>query len=176
MGVTSLTSRNLVVRAGARAAERLRAEGFHPELFDTLVGASGGPKWLVLRHLDEVLIDRLILKRSNPLDMLGSSIGSFRHACFAQDDPHAALSRFADSYVSQIYTGRPTMEEISTESEQILGHFLGDAGPSEIVANEQVRSHIIAARLRRNRGHDRGVVFQAQLGTAAMLNFFPADC
>jgi len=165
-----LTSTNLVVRAGARAAERLRAEGFHPGLFDTLVGASGGPKWLVLRHLDEVLIDRLILSRSSPLDTLGSSIGSFRHACFAQNDPHAALSRFTDSYVNQAYTGRPTMEEISSESDQILGHFLGVTGPAEIVANKRVRGHIVAARLRRDRGHDRGVAFQAQLATAAALN------
>jgi hypothetical protein len=94
MRVVSLSSTNLVVRAGAQATQRLRAEGFHPELFDTLVGASGGPKWLVLRHLDDVLIDRLILSRSTPLDTLGSSIGNFRHACFAQDDPHAALSPY----------------------------------------------------------------------------------
>jgi hypothetical protein len=166
----SLTSKNLVVRAGTIAAERLRTEGFHPELFDTLVGASGGPKWLVLRHLDDVLVDRLILERSNPLDTLGSSIGSFRHACFAQADPHAALSRFTDGYVHQAYTGRPTKEEISSESDRILGHFLGRSGPSEIIGNRKVRSHIVAARLRRDRGHDRGVVFQAQLGTAAALN------
>jgi len=42
MRVVSLSSTNLVVCAGARATQRLRAEGFHPELFDTLVGASGG--------------------------------------------------------------------------------------------------------------------------------------
>jgi len=172
MGAASLTSRNLIVRAGARAVERLRAEGFHPELFDTLVGASGGPKWLVLRHLDEILIERLILPRSKPLDALGSSIGSFRHACFAQEAPQTALSRFADGYVDQAYTGRPTMEEISRESERILSHFLGEAGSAEIVANEKIRSHIIAARLRQDRGLDRGLVFQGQLATAATLNLF----
>ncbi len=31
--------RSLVLRAGARAAARLREEGFRAELFDTLVGA-----------------------------------------------------------------------------------------------------------------------------------------
>ncbi len=165
-----MTSRNLVVRAGARAAERLRAEGFHPELFDTLVGASGGPKWLVLRHLDEVLIDRFIRPRSSPLDTVGSSIGSFRHACFAQNDPRAALARLAESYVGQAYTGRPSMEDISAESDRILGHFLGESGATEIVSNKKVRSHIIASRLRKDRGHDRGIVFQAQLGAAATLN------
>jgi hypothetical protein len=170
METTSLTSRNLVVRAGDRAAQRLRGEGLRPELFDTLVGASGGPKWLVLRHLDEVLIDRLILPRSGPLDTLGSSIGSFRHACFAQDDPRAALARFAEGYVGQAYTGRPTMEEVSMESERILDHFLGESGSSEIVSNEKIRNHVIAARLRRDRGHDRGLIFQCQLGAAATLN------
>jgi hypothetical protein len=170
MESASLSSRNLVVRAGNSAVKRLRVEGLRPELFDTLVGGSGGPKWLVLRHLDEVLIDRLILPRSNALDTLGSSIGSFRHACFAQDDPGAALARFTEGYVDQAYTGRPTMEEVSTQSDRILGHLLGESGSSEIVSNKKIRNHIIAARLRNDRGHDRGVVFRCQLGAAATLN------
>ena len=148
----------------------MRVEGFHPELFDTLVGASGGPKWLVLRPLDDVLIDRVILGRSDPFATLGSSIGSFRHACFAQADPHAALERFAESYVEQAYTGRPTMEEISTESDRILGHFLGPSGSREIVDNPLVHSHIVAARLRNDRGYDRGFPFQLQLAAAAGRN------
>ena len=94
---------NLVIRAGAHAMERLRAEGFHADLFGTLVGASGGPKWLVLRHVDTVLIDRVVRPRSQPLDLLGSSIGSFRHACFAQSDPHVALACFEPAYVEQSY-------------------------------------------------------------------------
>ena len=35
-----MASRHLTIRAGARATERLRAEGLHPDLFGTLVGAS----------------------------------------------------------------------------------------------------------------------------------------
>ncbi|MFK7895085.1 MAG: patatin-like phospholipase family protein [Myxococcota bacterium] len=163
---------NLTIRAGARATERLRAEGFHPELFGTLVGASGGPKWLALRHLDAVLVDRLILPRRTPIDTIGSSIGSFRHACFAQSDPHAALARFAEGYVQQSYVGQPTMEAISEESDRILAHFLGESGASEIEANPLVRNHIVAAQLHRDRDRDRGPLFQAQLGAAAFLNAF----
>jgi len=161
---------NLVVRAGTRAAKRLRREGFRAELFDTLIGASGGPKWLVLRALDDVLVDRLILDRSEPIATLGSSIGSFRHACFAQQDPHAAVARFAEAYVEQSYTGRPTMEEISTESDRILGHLLGNNGSEQIVDNKLVRSHLIASQLRWDRGHDRGIPFRLQLAAAAGLN------
>ena len=167
-----MLTQNLVVRAGGRATRRLRAEGFDPDLFGTLVGASGGAKWLVLRHLDDVLIDRLVLPRSEPLDLLGSSIGSFRHACLAQSDPHEALARFDRAYVEQAYEGivQPPMQVISAESDRILGIVLGDRGAREICENPRVRSHIVAARLRRDRGLDHGWRFRAQLAGSASLN------
>lgn len=172
-----MSDANLVIRAGARAAERLRAEGFHPDLFGTLVGASGGPKWLVLRHLDSVLIDRVVLGRSTPLDLLGSSIGSFRHACFAQADPQVALTCFEPAYVEQAYDpadldrrGMPSMAAISRESERILGLLLGESGAKEICEHPLLRTHIVAARLRRDRGLDRGARFKLQIGAAAISN------
>jgi hypothetical protein len=167
-----VASNKLVVRAGARARERLRAEGFHADLFGTLVGASGGAKWIVLRHLDSVLIDRVILPRSTPIDTLGSSIGSFRHACFAQSDPHGALARFDSAYVEQAYEGtvQPPQRVISEESDRILAQLLGRDGAREICSNPLVRSHIVAARLRNDLGLDRGTRFKLQLGTGAALN------
>jgi hypothetical protein len=166
-----LPLRNLVVRAGATAAERLRAEGFQPDLFSTLVGASGGPKWLVLRHLDETLVERLIAPRQTPLDTLGSSIGSFRHACLGQNEPRSALARFEEAYVGQAYEdGRPTMAAISRESDRILEISLGEKGADEIIGNDRIRSHIVAARLRSGHAHDRGLLFQLELGRAALAN------
>lgn len=167
-----MLTKNLVIRAGGHATRRLRADGFDPDLFGTLVGASGGAKWLVLRHLDDVLIDRLILPRSTPLDTLGSSIGSFRHACFAQADPHAALARLDRAYVGQAYEGtvQPPKRVISAESDRILGIVLGDRGAQEICENPRVRSHIVAARLRRDRGLDDGWRFRAQLAKSASMN------
>lgn len=162
--------RSLVLRAGARAAVRLREEGLHGDLFDTLVGASGGAKWLVLRHLDDVLIERVIRPRRTPLDTLGSSIGSFRHACFAQSDPHAALARLASGYVEQVYDGFPTPETISQTSERILAELLGERGAIEIAANPAIRSHFIAARPRRGNGRDQGTRFRLALAAAAAAN------
>ena len=40
----------ITLRAGARALQRLREEGFRRDAFGTLIGASGGPKWLVLAY------------------------------------------------------------------------------------------------------------------------------
>lgn len=161
---------SLVIRAGVRAAARLREQGFHADLFDTLVGASGGPKWLVLRHLDDALIEHVIVPRTLPIDTLGSSIGSFRHACFAQRDPGAALARFAEAYTRQAYRERPTPETISRESEHILSHLLAAHGAEEIESNALVRSHFVAARLRHDRGRDRGAAFRIQLAAAAARN------
>lgn len=121
------------------------------------------------------MIDRLILGRSHPIATLGSSIGSFRHACFAQADPHAALARFTEGYVGQAYSSRPTMEDISTESDRILSHFLGRSGSREIVDNKLVHSHIVAARLRNDRGFDRGIPFRLQLATAAGRNLISRE-
>jgi len=174
-----MSEHNLVIRAGARAAQRLHEEGFHPDLFSTLVGASGGPKWLVLRHLDALLIDRLITPRSTPLDTLGSSIGSFRHACFAQQDPQAALTRFEKAYIEQWYDetaldrrGQPTKAAISLESDRILGTLLGEKGAEEICANPQIVSHFVAVRLQNDLGLDTGLRFYGQLAAAALANAF----
>jgi hypothetical protein len=149
---------------------RLREEGFHADLFDTLVGASGGPKWLVLRHLDDVLIERVVRARSTRLDTLGSSIGSFRHACFALTAPAEALARFATGYVEQAYEGVPTPETISQVSARILEALLGERGGEEIVENDSIRSHFIAARPRNHKGLDRGPRFQLMLAAAAASN------
>ena len=165
--------KHLIVRAGPRAARRLREEGFHPDLFTTLVGASGGPKWLVLRALDDFWADRLIAGRATPIDALGSSIGSFRHACLGQSDPKAALERFAESYVEQRYADRkPDPDTITGESRRIIEDLLGEKGAEQIVRNEKFRGHIIAARLRGRRDVDRGLALRLRLALSAGFNAF----
>jgi len=188
------SNRRLVIRAGPTAARRLREEGFHPDLFGTLVGASGGPKWLVLRALDDFWAERLLPARSRPLDALGSSIGSFRHACLGQSRPLPALERFAESYVEQSYEdARPDPDVVTGESLRILDWMLGEKGAAEVAENEMFRSHIIASRLRSTSTStstptstststptptptstssvDRGLAFQLRLGLAAGANF-----
>lgn len=165
--------KHLIVRAGPIAARRLREEGFHADLFTTLVGASGGPKWLVLRALDGFLADRLIAPRARPIDAVGSSIGSFRHTCLGQNDPKAALARFAESYVEQSYASRrPGPDAITRESRRIVDELLGEKGAEEVAGNEVFRSHLIAARLRAGPGIDRGFALKLRLALAAGANAF----
>jgi hypothetical protein len=161
----------LTLRAGTKALATLREHGFSADRFSTLVGASGGPKWLVLSQLDRVLARRIVGGRTTPLELLGSSIGSFRHACLAQADPLAALERFEAAYMEQSYRASPSPAEVSEESRRILGVLLGAKGAVEIVANPLVRSHVLAARVRAPVG-GQGPAFRAILGLAALGNVF----
>lgn len=160
----------LTIRVGARARARLEAEGFQRDDFTTLVGASGGPKWLVLGAMDRVLCERLLPERREPLHVLGSSIGAWRHACFAQNDPLAALERFEASYTAQVYDEKPTAAEVAAEMERILGDLLGSSGAEEIVGNEMVRTHIATVRSRAMVASDTRLPLAAGLGAAALAN------
>jgi hypothetical protein len=159
----------LVLRAGRRARAVLVDRGFAPDLFSTLVGASGGPKWLVLSQLDRFLSDRVLAPRATPIDLIGSSIGSFRHACLAQRDPKAAIERFERAYLAQRYGERPGRDEVTQVSARLLGVLLGERGHEEIPANPLLRSHVVLARLR-GFEDDGGLGFRMALAFAALSN------
>ena len=89
------------ILAGPEAYATIQSEGFHPALFNTLIGASGGPKWFVLSRLDRVLSSQFFAGRSDPIACMGSSIGSWRHACYAQQQADAALARLEHCYIHQ---------------------------------------------------------------------------
>jgi hypothetical protein len=162
-------SDDLILRGGASARKVLRENGYSPDLFSTLVGASGGPKWLVLSQLDRVLVEDFILPRRTELDMIGSSIGSFRHVCFAQADPLAAIERLEAAYIAQAYEERPDAAEITRQSREIVEVLLGDTGASEVSVNPRIHTHMIVARMR-GVENASGPRFLAALGAAILLN------
>ena len=72
----------------------IRERGLRAEDVDIIPGASGGAKWLALAGLDRFLFGEFFAaERTRPLHLIGSSIGSWRMAAFAQRDPVAALER-----------------------------------------------------------------------------------
>lgn len=160
----------LTIRAGTTARRVLAERGFDRDAFSTLVGASGGPKWLVLAGLDRVLPEMLLTRRTLPLDLVGSSIGAFRHACLVQGDPVAAIDRFEAAYIGQVYERRPTPAEVTAESRRILDVVLGTHGVREMLGNEQLRSHVIAVRSRLPVASDSRWPLTVGLGAAAAAN------
>ena len=84
-------------RAGPGALHAIRQHGFSAELVGTMAGASGGAKWLVLSKLDRVVAATLVPRLRGPVYLVGSSIGAWRFACYAQAEPVKAIERFEEA-------------------------------------------------------------------------------
>lgn len=161
----------LDIHMGATARATLEREGWRPELFSTVLGASGGPKWFILAALDRVLFGDFFANRQAPLHLIGSSIGSWRHACAAQADPVAAIDRMQQAYLHQSYaTEKPTVAEISAVSHQILDQALGPNGGAAVVNHPSFRTHIVTARGRGLTNRAEGAALIAGLALSALGN------
>ena len=165
-----MAGQRLVFKAGAEAYDSIRRDGFSPERLGTLVGASGGAKWLVLSQLDRVIAGSLLPRLSGPVHLVGTSIGAWRFACYGQQDPVAAIERFETAYIEQRYTDEPDIHEISAKSREILRTVLGERGASEILDHPVLRTHIIAVRARKLAAYDARPLLGAALLVAAALN------
>jgi hypothetical protein len=152
MSAIRVSSSSLAMRAGPQALALIRERGLRFEDIDVVPGASGGAKWLVLAGLDRYLFGELLqptadAPRTRPLHLIGSSIGSWRMACYAQQDPLAALARGHHAYIyEQNYSAKPTTREITAVLERALDRLLGEDGVGEILAHPFARLHVITAQ------------------------------
>ena len=160
----------LVFSAGASALREIRDNGFDPARIGTFAGASGGAKWLVLSQLDRVIARRLLPCLTSPVHTIGTSIGAWRFACYAQSDPVAAIDRFEEAYLSQSYSEKPDRDEISDKSSEILDHVLGPGGAAEILAHPVLRTHVMTVRSRRFTASENPFALAASLLPVATMN------
>jgi hypothetical protein len=156
---------------GREAARQIRDQGWSPDLFSLLLGASGGPKWFILCRLDRFLFGDFLQRTEQPLSVLGSSIGSWRHACLAMDDPVSAVDRLERGYLYQEYaTSKPSADEISEVSLGILKGVLGEDGACQIAEHPRIRSHIVTARGRGPAASSSTPLLATGMGVAALGN------
>jgi hypothetical protein len=162
--------RNLVFKAGPAAFDSIQRHGFAPERIGTLVGASGGAKWLVLSQLDRVVLDTIVPKLIGPVHLVGTSIGAWRFSCYGRNDPLAAIDRFEDAYIEQGYSEAPDIHEITAKSREILQFVLGDTGAEEILGHPVFRTHVMTVRSRHVGAADNPLLLGAVLMSAASCN------
>lgn len=136
----------LSIYAGAKARKTIQQHGIRPEMFSAVLGASGGPKWFVLYGIDKVLFSEFLDLTSRPIDIIGSSIGAFRAACFAHHDTKAAIERLADRYSNTVYSEKPTVAEITEKGVALLAHLMGETGVTEVLNHPSKHLHIIVAK------------------------------
>lgn len=156
--------------AGKRAFFRIRDSGIHPDDVKVVAGAAGGPKWLVLSHLDRALFSSWLAFRKSPLFVIGSSIGAWRLATVSRNNPAAAIDRFQEAYLEQRFGITPSMHEVNRVIEKALDKLLASGGPSEILSHPWYRLNIMAVRCRQATGSDKKAFLLPALGMAALAN------
>ena len=136
----------LEIYAGDTALKTIKDKGFSPELFTSFLGASGGPKWFTLYALDKYIFGDFFTNKRQELNLIGSSVGAFRTACFAQKDPVAAIERLAQNYRETTYSDKAKPEEVSTKAVEMMDAIFGKSGEQEIVDNSHFKAHFIVAK------------------------------
>ena len=161
----------LSVYVGSEAAITIGSRGWQSACFSTLIGASGGPKWLILSELDKVLGEALFLGRDEPMTLLGSSIGTWRHACLSVNDPCTAISRLQQAYLYQEYScARPSPIEVSEVAERMLREALGPEGARQIAAHPTLQNAIVTARAKGIARGKNGWKLGMGMATATLSN------
>ena len=156
---------------GSEAAKTIGSRGWQSAHLSTLIGASGGPKWLILSELDKVLAETLLPGREEPITLLGSSIGTWRHACLSLNDPRAAISRLQQAYLHQEYScARPSPTEVSEVAEQMLREALGPEGALQIATHPTLRNAIVTARAKGIARGKNGWRLRVGMATATVGN------
>jgi hypothetical protein len=139
-------------------------------LFSLLLGASGGPKWFILSHLDRLLFGDYLQRSEKPLSTLGSSIGAWRHSCLAMKDPAVAVEALEQAYLYQHYARKPTATEVSEESRKILDRVLGETGAKDLIEHPRIKTHIVTARGRGPSATTSTPLLATGMGAAALGN------
>jgi hypothetical protein len=144
--------------AGPAARAHLQREGLRPQDVRTVPGAAGGPKGLVLGPLDRFLFGEFLPRSSQPVDLVGASIGAWRLATACLTDPVAALERFERDYVQQRFDlppgqKRPSARQVSRLfADSIAAGYGGRIG--EVLNHPRYRLHIVTSRGRHLLGRE----------------------
>ena len=165
---------SISVRAGFRAIRIIRDEGLDLARVKILAGASGSAKFLVLTGIDRVLMS-LFKGRTEPLYLIGTSIGAFRMAAFCQRDPLSAIESLEREYMAQHYERKPTREEINRQTLRILDAFIDRDGIEQILHHPFMRISFLANRCRGLLRSESLPLQWLGIGLAASANLISRD-
>jgi len=138
----------LEIYAGENALKTIQDQGLQQELFTSLYGASGGTKWFTLFGLDKYLFAEFFSERRTPFNIMGSSAGAFRAACFAQKSPVEAITRLAESYSQTVYSKNAKSDEVTKKANDIVNFTLGDNGVNEVLTNPIFQVNLLANKVK----------------------------
>jgi hypothetical protein len=151
----------LRIYAGPKARRHIEARGLQAKDVGVVPGAAGGPKGLVLGPLDRFLFGHWLAKSSQPVHLVGASIGAWRMATACLHNSVSAFERLETDYIAQDYElppGRkkPTAAHVSEQFGKNLQSFYGGR-VGEVLNHPRYKLHIVTSRGRHVLGREHGV-------------------
>jgi hypothetical protein len=135
----------ITIRLGQRARQRIAQEGMLASDIAIIPAAAGGPKGLILNGLDQWLFGSWLSAAPRPRKLVGASIGAWRMAASAFDDPAAAHKRLAHLYAHQRYPAKVTAAYVSQTCRALLDELL-DGRAAEAVDHPHHYVNVLTAR------------------------------
>jgi hypothetical protein len=140
----------LHIYAGPKARAHLAAQGLKPAHIAVIPGAAGGPKGLILGPLDRFLFGEWLPQSTQPIDLVGASIGAWRMATACLDNPVQGIERLSHDYIHQDYPvhegqKRPSARQVSAEFRETLHDFFG-GHIGEVLNHPRYRLHVVTSR------------------------------
>ncbi len=167
---TRLSKSNpLNVFAGSQALSHIREFGLNLSDVSIVLGASSGPKWLVLQALDQYLL-RAFKDHARVINTLGTSAGAWRMASYAHPDNLAAHDSLTDAYIHQRYSQKPSPAEILQGCRGVLGQMLGGVNEGALLSHPTYHLNLIVTQCRGLSGMDNRQLNLMGFGLAALAN------
>jgi len=144
--------------AGPKALQHIRQHGLRPHHVGVIPAAAGGPKGLILGPLDRFLFGHWLPQSTQPVDLVGASIGAWRMATGCLNQTVAAFERLEHEYIRQHFETRPGQKrpsagQVSGQFGQNLRLFYGGRVP-EVLEHPRYRLHIVTSRGRHLLGRE----------------------
>ncbi|MDM0110950.1 phospholipase [Variovorax sp. J22R133] len=148
----------LRVYAGPLARKHIAENGLRPQDVRVVPGAAGGPKGLILGPIDRFLFGEWLTQSSQPVHLVGASIGAWRLANACLDDSITAFKDFEHGYVHQHFEVPPgqkrlTARQVSAQFGDGLRQFYGGR-IAQVLRHPRYKLHVITSRGRHILGRE----------------------
>ncbi len=142
--------RALRIFAGPAALRHIQQNGLLPGHVGAIPAAAGGPKGLILLGMDRFIFGEWLAQSSQPVDLIGASIGAWRMATACLQGAAQAFRRLEHDYIHQHYDvppgqGRPSARQVSQTFRANLDAFYGGR-VGEVLGHPRWRLHIVTSR------------------------------
>jgi len=144
--------------AGPIARHHIRHNGLRPQDVGIVPAAAGGPKGLILGPLDRFIFGQWLPQSSQPVHLVGASIGAWRMATACLQQSVTAFERLERDYIAQhieLRPGqkRPSADRVSEQFGRNLNLFYGGRIP-EVLNHPRYRLHVVTSRGRHLLGRE----------------------